>query len=56
MEKYQLAADRENKFQQRLSDMRMFIAKSGYLDIAQGKDKPSQTWYRPWYSRITTWG
>jgi hypothetical protein len=53
MEKPQLAMEREAKFEQRLSDLRMFIAKSAYLDIAQGKDKPGATWYRPWFSRIS---
>lgn len=51
MEKPQLAQIAESKFNGRLSDLRMFIAKSAYLDIAQGIDKPGQLWYRPWFSR-----
>jgi len=52
MEKPSLAAIAEQKFQSRLSDLRMFIAKSAYLDIAQGKDKPFQMWYRYGFMRI----
>ena len=37
MEKFQLARDAESDFERRLSDLRMFIAKSAYLDIYQGK-------------------
>ena len=48
-----LAQAQEQKYEMRLSDLRMFIARSSYLDIVQGKDKPRQLWYRPWYSRIT---
>lgn len=55
MEKPQLSMVREQKYESRLSDLRMFIAKSAYLDIAQGKDKPSQLWYRPWFSRVSMW-
>ena len=36
-EKVQLARDSAAEFQQRLSDLRMFVAKSNYLDIQQGK-------------------
>lgn len=53
MEKPQLAMEREAKYEQRLSDLRMYIAKSAYMDIVQGKNKPSLTWYWPWYSRIS---
>jgi hypothetical protein len=53
MEKPQLAQMSEAKYDQRLSDLRMFIAKSGWHDIYQGKNKPSQLWYRPWYTRIS---
>lgn len=38
MEKPSLAQDNENVFQQRVSDLRMFIAKSAYLQIVQGKN------------------
>lgn len=51
MEKPALAQIAENSYLQRLSDLRFFIAKSGYTDIAQGKNRPGQTWYRPWYTR-----
>lgn len=37
LEKYDLAAVQENKFQQRISELRLQIAMSGYLDIVQGK-------------------
>ena len=36
-EKVQLARDSANEFQRRLSDLRMFVAKSNYMDIQQGK-------------------
>lgn len=39
MEKRPLANDAEEKFQRRLSDLRMFIAKSGYLTIQQSKNQ-----------------
>lgn len=55
MEKPQLAQISEANYQQRLSDLRFFIAKSTYLDIVQGKDKPGQLWYRPWFSRVSVW-
>jgi len=55
MEKAELAQIAEGKYEQRLSDLRMFIAKNAYQDIAQGRDKPSQLWYRPWFSRISMW-
>jgi hypothetical protein len=51
MEKAPLAAIAEQNYALRLSDLRFFIAKSGYLDVVQGKNRPGQTWYRPWYSR-----
>ena len=37
LEKIQLARDSEATFQRRMSDLRMFVAKSNYLDIQQGK-------------------
>jgi hypothetical protein len=37
MEKYEMAAKQEAKYQARLSDLRLFIAKSAYLAIYQGK-------------------
>lgn len=55
MEKPGLAEIADVKYENRLSDLRMFIAKEAYLDIAQGKDKPGQLWYRPWFSRVGIW-
>jgi hypothetical protein len=52
MEKATLAQAGETKYEGRLSDLRMFIAKSAWLDIAQGKDKPQSLWYRPGFQRI----
>ncbi len=37
MEKEDLAAEAENKFQRRLSELRYFLAKSAYLSIYQGR-------------------
>ena len=37
LEKVALARDSANEFQRRLSDLRMFVAKSNYMDIQQGK-------------------
>lgn len=37
MEKVQLAHDSEEDYERRLSDLRMWIAKSAYLDIYQGR-------------------
>ena len=54
MEKPQLSAIREQKYESRLSDLRMFIAKSGYMDTYQGKDRPSQ-WYQTWRGRTLMW-
>ena len=44
MEKVQLAKDAESDFEQRLSDLRMFIAKSAYLDMYQGKTNSERNW------------
>lgn len=55
MEKPQLAMMAEQNYERRLSDLRHFLARNAYADIAQGKDKPSQLWYRPWFSRISLW-
>ena len=43
LEKIQLARDSEATFQRRMSDLRMFVAKSNYLDIQQGKLTSSAT-------------
>lgn len=50
MEKPELATIAENKYQQRLSDLRMFIAKNAYMDIYQAK--PSPLWFREWSARL----
>lgn len=47
LEKSALAQLAESKYESRLSDLRMFIAKSGYTSIYQGKTK-SSVW--PWES------
>lgn len=46
MEKTDLADEAEREFQTRLSDLRMFIAKSAYLDIYQGK-RSGYPWRQP---------
>ena len=45
MEKVQLAKDAEDDFERRLSDLRMFIAKSAYLDMYQGKTNSERNWW-----------
>jgi hypothetical protein len=45
MTKPELAAMSEQKYQERLSDLRMFLAKSAYLDITQGRK--TRTWMGP---------
>jgi hypothetical protein len=52
MEKPALQADAEERYAAILSDLRFFIVKSDYLDIYQGKTKPSQLYYWPWNVRI----
>lgn len=44
-EKAQLAADAEQKFESRLSDLRMFIAKSAYMDLHRGKHAKAEDWW-----------
>lgn len=44
-EKPGLAKESEMMFQQRLSDLRMFIAKSTYLDIYRGKHNQGDGWW-----------
>lgn len=51
MEKPALAQISETKFENRLSDLRMFISKSAYQDIVQGINKPGFFWQMPWYGR-----
>lgn len=53
MEKMQLAQIAESNYERRLSDLRMFIAKSAYLDIYQGKNKPNRYWLGQWMNRTT---
>lgn len=51
MEKPQLAQAAELDYEKRLSDLRMFIAKTAWLDIYQGKDINRYPWMRngiPW--------
>jgi len=51
LEKFEAANDAENRFNARLSDLRMFIAKSAYLDIQQGRDNLRQSWRgRSWWN------
>lgn len=46
MEKPQLADVAEADFERRLSDLRMFIAKSAYLDQFQGKTVNDKNWWK----------
>lgn len=41
MEKYDLAEKQEGRWNERLSDLRLFQAKSSYLDIYQGRRAPA---------------
>lgn len=50
MEKQAFARDAEKDFTDRLSDLRMFIVKSGYLDTYQGKTIESKNWWRDKFS------
>lgn len=44
-EKSDLAQDAENTYETRLSDLRMFLAKSTYLDIHRGKHADANGWW-----------
>ena len=55
MEKPQFAVDSEQRYQERLSDLKMFIARNAYMDMYQGKTKPNELWYRPWNIRTSIW-
>jgi hypothetical protein len=44
-EKQQLAKEAEGYFEQRLSDLKMFIAKSAYLEIYPAKNRKSDGWW-----------
>lgn len=44
-EKFNLYKEAEIRFQQRLSDLRMFLAKSAYLDIYRNKNAGSDGWW-----------
>ncbi len=46
MEKPELAQDAQMRYKEKLSDLRMFIAKSAYLDIAQGLNRSRTRWWR----------
>lgn len=54
MEKADLSMAAEQRFKERLSDLKMFINKSIYMDIFQGKNKP-QNWYSTGMGRNTIW-
>ena len=43
-EKFDLMRESEQVYEQRLSDLRMFMAKSAFLDVTQGKHSPRNTW------------
>lgn len=43
MEKYDMAKIQEGRFQQRLGELRLYIAKSAYLEIYQGKTEGTTT-------------
>lgn len=45
MEKRDLARENEGYFEQRLSDLRMFIAKSAYLEIYSAKNRKADGWW-----------
>ena len=51
MEKNDKAKEAEARYEQRLSDLRMFIAKSAWKDIMQAKYKPRYPWLR---NRLTS--
>ena len=55
MQMMDISAFREQKYEDRLGQLRLFIAKNAYQDSAQGRDKPSLLWYRPWFSRVSMW-
>lgn len=46
MEKYEMAARQETRWEQMLSQLRLYLASSAYLDMYQGKNSPSDfpTW------------
>lgn len=47
MEKYDLSSVQEEKFEKRLGELRLFIAKSAYIDIYQGKSRRNGWWWGP---------
>lgn len=51
LEKPALATIASNKADQRLSDLKMFIAKSAYADYYQGKNSASMLWSRRPFNR-----
>ena len=42
MEKYDLSDKKEAQFEKRLSEYRLYLASSSYMDIIQGKDSPDR--------------
>ena len=52
MEKFEASELREKKFYNRLSDLRMFIAESGYMDIYQGKLVSNDPWQRRFFGDL----
>jgi len=42
MEKYDLSDKKEKQYETRLSEYRLYIASSAYMDIIQGKDSPDR--------------
>ena len=51
MEKPELAMIAKQEYDQRLGELRLFIAKSSYKDIYQGKTKDNQ-WLSQWFGRL----
>lgn len=44
-EKLALVKEAEQMYEQRLSDLKMFLAKSAYLDVYRGKHTPVEGWW-----------
>lgn len=51
MEKVPLAEIADTKFDEMVSNLRMFIAKSAYQDVVQGLNRPMSVGYRFWCDR-----
>ena len=52
LEKFNFAQDSEARYERRLSDLRMFLAKSAYVDLHQGKTATFKDF--PWLNRSST--